>query len=153
MPANFIVTYSYIVLLSIFVVVLVLVYSERLLSIKHESYNLFANILIVFFMSIIILSTLINSFGFNTTEDSSTFVRIFNTLASKNLIILFASSVYILYISNSEAYDNNFVNPIMDKIKLGPYISNRTVGMLMMFGTILITARSVHASTMTITTK
>ncbi len=155
---EFFVKYAYVFIIAIFVIVLCLIYSERLIAKKNDSYNLLMNILIVAIMSIIILSTLLYSFNPN---NNSFFLRMFNTMASRNMLMFYGCVLYILYLNNTESFDNNYVHemaakvnlgkyidkPFARKLDLGKYVSNRTVAIVMLFATVFVTAKSLHETT------
>ncbi len=154
------VKYAYVFIIAIFGLVIFLIFSERIFKIKDNNrYNLFMNFAIIGLVSIIILSTLINSYNISTdwdpnysisgsiTSSSSFYVKMFNTIASKNMILFYGCVLYILYLNNTESFDNDFPHPMMDKIGLGKYLSNRSVGLIMLLTTIFVTARALHSST------
>jgi hypothetical protein len=129
-----------------------LIYIERFMTnvnVRGEGFNLGVNILITTAISIIIISTMIVAFARDDNKEGfNTFVQIFNTIASKNLIAILALVFYILFMTNTEKYDNNFNHPIMDKIGLGKIISNRTLCTIMMFISIFMTSMTIHKNTM-----
>ncbi len=145
---DFFVKYAYIIIIGMFALILILIYSERMLGIKDNSYNLIMNLVIVVLMAGIIISTLLNAYNIgNADPNVSTFVQIFNSLASKQMILFYGCVLYILFLSNTVQYNNNFSHPIFAKIGLGNWISNRMVAVALLFGTVFITAKNIHTST------
>jgi len=145
---HLLVKYAYVIIIAMFAFIMFLVFSERIFTIQNPSYNLYSNLVIVAIFSVLILSTLFNAYAVNTDNvQIGTITHIFNSLASKNMIMFYGCVLYVLYISNTELYDNNYSHSIFSKIGLGKYISNRTYGVIMLLATVFITAKAIHSST------
>lgn len=124
---------SFIWLIVIVIVVFVLIYSQRFLEITSGYYNFFVVISILIITSIVLLSTLAHNLEFNNHQSLEYLSYTFNSVSSRNFLLVFSYLLFVMYIYESLEYDNNEPYWIIDKISFGHnnYISNRTYGLLL----------------------
>jgi len=137
-----------ILILLVFAIFLVL-YSQRILNITNGYYNLFVTSIILFLISVVLISTIIHNFKFTRNEYLEYLSDTFNSTPSRNFLILFSFLLFIMFVYETEQYNNNEPYTLLDTITFGHnnYVSNRFYGLMLIiiFGT--YTAYSIYVTT------
>lgn len=124
------------VLILIFWLLIFFVFSQRIFNVKSQYYILLATILILLLMIFMTGSIFSSDPKLLDNNFLSSINNIFDNPSSRNFISVISLILYIMLIYELANYDNNDPQQVLDKMMFGKnnYISNRTSGLLVIFG-------------------
>jgi len=139
----------YVILIFLVLLIFILIYSQRLLNIESEYYNLFIVMSILILTSFVLASTIVHNFKITHNDGLEYLSNIFNSTPSRNFMILFSFLLFVMFIYESSEYENNDRYVLLDKMLGGNnhYISNRSYGLLLIVIFGIYTGYSIYVTT------
>lgn len=144
--SQFAMTKPHYFLIGIVGIIIIILYSQRVLKITADNYIVIITLLILILMSIIILATVLHVLQIRDSNNHiASFSNIFNSVGGRNFLAILSLVMFVVFICEAPEYGNNNPYPILDKITLGNnnIISNRTVGIALIFIFTVLTAYAV----------
>lgn len=137
------------VLILITIVIITLIYSQRLFNINNPHYNTLISCFLMAIMSIIILSTFLNVLKITDSQHVNNFNEIFNSPGSRNYFAVFVLLLFIMFVYELPVYDNNNPHVLIDKLTFGhnKFISNKLLGLLLIISFCITTGYVIHSTT------
>lgn len=140
-----------IALIFITVATIFILFSERLFNVSstNRTYLIVMVCLITLIMSVVTASTFMHILNLTNNSRVNSFSNVFNSPGSKNYFAVFLLLLYVMRIYELPIYDNNYPHSVTDKILFGhnTILSNRTLGVLVMFGFCISTAYMIYSTT------
>ncbi len=137
-------------LIGIVLAMILIIYSRRLFQIKWKYYPMLVTSFALILMSVIILSTFLQVLQIKDPYGYiDSFNSVFNSPGGRNFFAIILLLLFVIYLYELPQYDNNNPNVVLDKIMRGKnnYISNRTVGIVLIFLFGIFTAYTVMLTT------
>lgn len=137
------------ILILIFILLVFMIFSQRIFNINSQYYILIATLVITLTMSFIIFSIL----STDTKLVNNTFLKFINSIfdnpSSRNFLSIVSLILFVILVYELTDYDNNKPHYLLDKIMFGHnnYISNRTGGIMIIFVFSLLIAYTVMTTT------
>lgn len=136
-------------LIIIVLIVFVLIYSQRFLGITSGYYNFFVVISILIITTLVLMSTLAHNLELTNHKNLEYLSYTFNSVSSRNFLLVFSYLLFVMYIYESLEYDNSESHHIVNTLAFGHnnYISNRTYGLLLILVFGLYVAYTIYITT------
>ena len=138
------------ILIAIVLAMILIIYSKRLFQIKWEYFSIVVTSVMLLLMSLIIISTFLHVLQISDSYGYiDSFNHVFNSPSSVNFFAIIMLLLFVIYLYELPQYDNNNRHAILDTVTLGhnSYISNRTMGIGLIFGFAIFTAYTVMLTT------
>jgi len=137
------------ILILIMLVVIFVLYSQRLFGIENTYYTTFVACFMVAVISIVILSTFLSVLAMTDNQHVKNFNNIFNSPGSKNFFAVIVLLLFVMFVYELPMYDSRQPHSILDRIMFGynRYFSNKTIGLVLIFGFAITTAYFIHSTT------
>ena len=137
------------ILILVFIVLVFIMFSQRIFNIQSQHYILVASLITTITMAFIICSIISTDTKIANNQYLQFINSIFDNPGSRNFLSIVSLILFVIFVYELVEYDNNDPQYIIDKITFGnnKYISNRTMGILL----ILIFSLFVSYTVMTTT--
>ena len=137
-------------LIGMVILIMIILYSERMFGIKWEQYSIFVTVFVLMLMGVVILATFLHVLQIHDSNGYiEAFSNIFNSSGGRNFLAILSLILFVVFICEVPEYGNANPYPLLDKITFGnnKLISNRTVGILTIFIFTILTGYTVMSTT------
>lgn len=133
----------------VFIVLVFIIFSQRLFGIQTPYYLLVAAIIITITMSFVICSIISTDTKIADNQYLQFINSVFDNPGSRNFLAIVSLILFVIFVYELTDYDNNSRQAIIDTITFGNnrYISNRTFGLLLIVFFSVFVAYSVMTTT------
>lgn len=138
------------ILISIVLAMIFIIFSKRLFQIEWKYFPIIITTGILFLMSIIIISTVLHTLQISDSYGYiDSFYNVFSSPSGRNFFAIIMLLFFVIYLYELPQYDNNDPHKVLNTIMLGnnTFISNRTMGILLIFGFGIFIAYTVMLTT------
>jgi len=139
---------SHYILIAIVLAMIFVVYTKRLFKIEWKYFPIVITVIVLLLMSLIILSTICHFMKISNPYVDN-FNSVFNSSGSRNFFAVILLLFFVIYIYELPQFDNNAQQHILDQVTCGNnnFISNRTMGIILIFGFGIFTAYTIMLTT------
>lgn len=140
---------SHYILIIIFYLLILAIFSKRIFGIKNEYYILWPTIIILFLLTIVITSLFLTETKLMNNGVINEINSIFDNPSSRNFLSVVNLVLFTILIYELVEYDNHDPQYTMDKITMGHnnYVSNRLWGIIIIFTTSTLIGATIMATT------